>query len=172
MRTFAKKRNSKIANAATKESRVVSLRPVVDGTWKHRLCDEFLVRTGLAIRADFIEALACESDSARIDDLKLWLDRLEPHWRNQPKMTFVEAHALWETSERCSEQDWSIQTARSNESLAHSRRRLWKWRWLAQLAPRRVLCRYHHVASQAGMCEAMTGDRPQAKRDDRGVNGA
>jgi hypothetical protein len=25
---------------------------------------------------------------------------------------------------------------------------------------------------QAGMCEAMTGDRPQTKRDDRSVNGA
>ena len=94
MKTFAKKRNSKTANAATKESRVVSLRRAVDGTWKHRLCDEFLVRTGLATRADFIEALACESDSSRIDDLKLWLYRLEPHWRNQPKMTFVEAQAL------------------------------------------------------------------------------
>jgi hypothetical protein len=64
------------------------------------------------------------SHSSRIDDLKLWLDRLEPLWRNQPKMTFVEAQALWETSERCSEQDWSIQTARRNGSLSHSRRRL------------------------------------------------
>ena len=125
MRTFAKKRNAKTANAATKESRIVSLRRAVDGTWKHRLFDEqqrracelitlykksvaltkdedqVLVRTGLARRADFIEALACESDSSRIDDLKLWLDRLEPHWRNQPKMTFVEAQALWETDHRC-----------------------------------------------------------------------
>ena len=39
-------------------------------------------------------------DSSRIADLKLWLDRLEPHWRNQPKMTFVEAQALWETDQR------------------------------------------------------------------------
>ena len=179
----------------TKASRVISLHRAVDGTWKHRLdeqqrraCelitlykksvaptkdeDQFLVRTGLATRADFIEALACESDSSCVADLKLWLDRLEPHWRNQPKMTFVEAQALRETDQRCSEQDWSIQTATRNGSLAHSRRRLWKWRWLAQLAPRSVLCRYHHVASQAGMCEAMTGDRPQAMRDDRRVNGA
>ena len=66
--------------------------------------DQFLVRTGLATRADFIEALACESDSSRIADLKLWLDRLEPHWRNQPKMTFVEAQALWETDQRQSPQ--------------------------------------------------------------------
>jgi hypothetical protein len=72
MRTFANKRNSKAANAATKESRVVSLRWAVDGIWRHRLCDEFLVRPGSATRADFIEALACESDSSRIDDLKLW----------------------------------------------------------------------------------------------------
>lgn len=113
------------------------------------------MRTGLATRADFIEALACESDSSRIEDLKLWLDRLDPHWRNQPKMTFVQAQALWEADQRCSEQDWSIQTATRKGSLAHSRRRLWKWRWLAQLAPRSVLCRYRHVASQAGMCEAM-----------------
>jgi hypothetical protein len=127
METFAKKRNSKTANATTKESRVISLHRAVDGTWKHRLdeqqrraCelitlykksvaptkdeDEFLVRTGLATRADFIEALACESDSSRIADLKLWLDRLEPHWRNQPKMTFVEAQALWETDQRQSPQ--------------------------------------------------------------------
>jgi len=126
--TFAKKRNSKTANAATKESRVISLHRAVDGTWKHRLSDEqqrraaeliilynesvaptkdeeqFLVRTGLATRADFIEALACESDSSCIADLKLWLDRLEPHWRNQPKMTFVEAQALWETDQRQSPQ--------------------------------------------------------------------
>ena len=126
--TFAKKRNSKTANAATKESRVISLHRAVDGTWKHRLSDEqqrraaeliilynesvaptkdeeqFLVRTGLATRADFIEALACESDSSCIADLKLWLDRLEPHWRNQPKMTFAEAQALWETDQRQSPQ--------------------------------------------------------------------
>jgi hypothetical protein len=121
METFAKKRNPK---TATKESRVISLHRAVDGTWKHRLFDEqqrracelitlykksvaptkdedqVLVRTGLATRADFIEALACESDSSRIADLKLWLDRLEPHWRNRPKMTFVEAQALWETDQR------------------------------------------------------------------------
>ena len=114
METFAKKRNPK---TATKESRLVSLRRAVDGTWKHSLFDEFLVRTGLATRADFIEALACESDSSRIADLKLWLDRLEPHWRNQPKMTFVEAQALWETDQRCPVQDWSIRTATRNGSL-------------------------------------------------------
>ncbi|MGA8058930.1 MAG: hypothetical protein WB999_11850, partial [Candidatus Binataceae bacterium] len=124
METFAKKRNPKIANAATKESRVISLYRAVDGTWKHKLFneqqrraaeliilykesvaptkdeDQLLVRTGLATRADFIEALACESDSSCIADLKLWLDRLEPHWRSQPKMTFVEAQALWETDQR------------------------------------------------------------------------
>jgi hypothetical protein len=129
METFAKKRNSKTANAAaTKESRVISLQRTVDGTWKHRLPgeqqrraaelivlykksvaptkdeDQILVRTGLATRSDFIEALACESDSSRIADLKLWLERLEPHWRNRPKMTFVEARALWETDQRQSPQ--------------------------------------------------------------------
>ena len=128
METFAKKRNSKSANAAPKGSRVISLQRAVDGTWKHRLSDEqqrraaeliilykksvaptkdegqFLVRTGLATRADFIEALACESDSSRVADLKLWLERLEPHWRDQPKMTFVEAYALWETNQRQSMQ--------------------------------------------------------------------
>jgi len=117
METFAKRRTSKTANAGTKESRLVSLRRAVDGTWKHSLFDEFLVRTGLATRADFIEALACESDSSRIADLKLRLDRLEPHRRNQPKMTFVEAQALWETDQRCPVQDWSIQTATRNGSL-------------------------------------------------------
>jgi hypothetical protein len=40
------------------------------------------------------------TDPSRIADLKVWLDRLEPHWRNQPKMTFVEAQALWETEQR------------------------------------------------------------------------
>jgi hypothetical protein len=114
METFAKKRNPK---TATKESRVISLHRAVDGTWKHRLFDEFLVRTGLATRADFIEALACESDSSCIADLKLWLDRLEPHWRNQPKMTLIEAQALWETDQRCPVQDWSIQTDARNGSL-------------------------------------------------------
>jgi hypothetical protein len=123
METFAEKRNSNRTNAATKGSRVISLQRAVDGTWKHRLDeqqrraaelivlykksvappkdeDQVLVRTGLATRADFIEALACESDPSRIADLKLWLERLEPHWRDQPKMTFVEAHALWETDQR------------------------------------------------------------------------
>jgi hypothetical protein len=66
--------------------------------------EDLLVRTGLVTRADFIEALACESDASRIADLKLWLERLEPHWRNQPKMTFVEAQALWETDQRQSPQ--------------------------------------------------------------------
>jgi hypothetical protein len=120
METFAKKRDPK---TATKESRVISLHRAVDGTWKHRFDeqqrraaelivlykkyvaptkdeDQVLVCTGLATRADFIEALACESDSSRIADLKLWLERLEPHWRSQPKMTFVEAQALWETDQR------------------------------------------------------------------------
>jgi len=122
METLAKKRNPK---TATKESRVISLHRAVDGTWKHRLFDEFLVRTGLATQADFIEALACESDSSCIADLKLWLDRLEPHWRNQPKMTFIEAQALWETDQRCPVQDWSIQTTRGTEAFgwAISRRR-------------------------------------------------
>jgi hypothetical protein len=41
METFAKKRNSKTANAAPKESRVISLHRAVDGTWKHRLFDDF-----------------------------------------------------------------------------------------------------------------------------------
>jgi hypothetical protein len=136
METFAKKRDPK---TATKESRVASLHRAVDGTWKHRLDeqqrraaelivlykksvvptkdeDQVLVRIGLATRADFIEALACESDSSRIADLKLWLDRLEPHWRNQPRMTFVEAQALWETDKRCLVQDWSIQTDGSSAS--------------------------------------------------------
>jgi hypothetical protein len=54
----------------------------------------------LATRADFIEALACEKDLSCSADLRLWLDRLEPHWRNQAKMTFVEARALWETNQR------------------------------------------------------------------------
>ena len=118
METFAKKRNSKTANAAPKESRVISLHRAVDGTWKHRLFDDFLVRTGLATRADFIEALACESDSSCIVDLKLWLDRLEPHWRNHPKMTFVEAQALWETDQRCLVQNCSTPTDARNESSA------------------------------------------------------
>lgn len=142
METFAKKRNSKTANAAPKESRVISLHRAADRTWKHRLFDEqhkraaelitlyeesvaptkdedqFLVRSGLATRADFIEALACESDSSRIADLKLWLDRLEPHWRNHPKMTFVEAQALWETDQRCLVQNCSIPTDARNESSA------------------------------------------------------
>ncbi len=142
METFAKKRNSKTANAAPKESRVISLHRGADRTWKHRLFDEqhkraaelitlyeesvaptkdedqFLVRSGLATRADFIEALACESDSSCIVDLKLWLDRLEPHWRNHPKMTFVEAQALWETDQRCLVQNCSTPTDARNESSA------------------------------------------------------
>jgi hypothetical protein len=124
METLAKKRNPKIANEATKESRVISLHRTANGTWNRRPFNEqqrraaelislykktvapakdedrFLVRTGLATRADLIEALACEPDSACLADLKLWLDRLEPYWRNQPKMTLVEAQALWETDLR------------------------------------------------------------------------
>ncbi len=124
METFAKKHGAKIANEATKESRVISLDRAVDQTLRHRLFNqqqrraaelislykeavahvkdegELLVRTGLATRAYFIETLACESDPSRIADLKLWLNRLEPYWRNQPKMTFVEAQALWETDQR------------------------------------------------------------------------
>jgi hypothetical protein len=136
METLAKKRDPK---TATKESRVISLHRAVDGTWKHRFDeqqqraaeliilykksvaptkddDQVLVRTGLATRADFIEALAFESDSSRIADLKLWLDRLEGYWRNRPKMTFVEAQALWETDQRCLVQDWNIQTDGSSAS--------------------------------------------------------
>ena len=103
METLAKKRNPKIANEATKESRVISLHRTVNGTWKRRLFNEQqrraaeliilykksvapakdedrpLVRTGLATRADLIEALACESDSSCLADLKLWLDWLEPY---------------------------------------------------------------------------------------------
>jgi len=124
METLAKKRNPKIANEATKESRVISLHRTANGTCNRRPFNEqqrraaelislykktvaptkeedrFLIRTGLATRADLIEALACEPDSACLADLKLWLDRLEPYWRNQPKMTFVEAQALWETDLR------------------------------------------------------------------------
>jgi hypothetical protein len=142
METFAKKRNSKTANAAAKESRVISLHRTADRTWKHRLFDEqqkraaelitlyeesvaptkdedqFLVRTGLATRADFIETLACEADSSRVANLKLWLDRLEPYWRHHPKMTFVEAQALWETDQRCLVQNCNIPTDVRNGSLA------------------------------------------------------
>ena len=124
MEAYAKKQDPKTANAATKGSRVIPLYRAADGTWRQRLFDEqqrraaelidlytenvtptkeetqFLFRTGLATRADFIEALACEKDSSCSADLRLWLDRLEPHWRNQPKMTFVEARALWETDQR------------------------------------------------------------------------
>jgi len=124
MEAYAKKQDPRSAKAATKGSRVIPLYRAADGTWRQRLFDEqqrravelidlytenvaptkeetqFLFRTGLATRADFIEALACESDSSCIADLRLWLDRLEPHWRNQPKMTLVEARALWETEQR------------------------------------------------------------------------
>lgn len=124
MEAYAKKRNPKTAKAETKTSRVTPLFRGADGTWRGELFNEqqrraaelidlytgsvaptkeetrFLFRSGLATRADFIEALACESDSSCSADLKLWLDRLEPHWRNQPQMTLVEARALWETDQR------------------------------------------------------------------------
>jgi hypothetical protein len=124
MEAHAKKQDPKTANPAIEGSRVIPLYRVADGTWRQRLLNEqqrraaelidlytdnvaptkeeteFLFRTGLATRADFIEALACEKDSLCSADLQLWLDRLEPHWRNQPKMTFVEARALWETGQR------------------------------------------------------------------------
>jgi hypothetical protein len=61
---------------------------------------EFLVRTGLATRVDFIVALACESDPSHSADFKVWLNRLEPYWHNNPKMTFAQARALWETDQR------------------------------------------------------------------------
>jgi|SRR5690348_6361581 hypothetical protein len=126
--TMAKKWNPKLANPATKDSRVISLYRGGDGTWKHRLFNEqkrraaelislyqevvastkdenqFLLRTGLATRADLLQALACESDPARIADLELWLDRLEPYWQDQAKMNFVEAQALWETDQRLVEE--------------------------------------------------------------------
>ena len=124
MEAYAKRQDPKTANTASKASRVIPLYRATDGTWRQRLVNEqqrraaelidlytdnvaptkeeteFLFRTGLARRADFIEALACEKDSSCCADLQLWLDRLEPHWRNQPKMTFVEARATWETGQR------------------------------------------------------------------------
>jgi hypothetical protein len=124
MEAYAKKRNPKTTKAETKTSQVTPLFRGADGTWRRELFNEqqrraaelielytdtlaptkeetqFLFRSGLATRADFIEALASESDSSCSADLKLWLDRLEPHWRDQPQMTLVEARALWETDQR------------------------------------------------------------------------
>jgi hypothetical protein len=124
MEAYAKKRNPKTTKAETKTSRVTPLFRGADGTWRRELFNEqqrraaelielytdtlaptkeetqFLFRSGLATRADFIEALASESDPSCSADLKLWLDRLEPHWRDQPQMTLVEARALWETDQR------------------------------------------------------------------------
>ena len=124
MEAYAKRRNPKTVKAETKTSRVTPLFRGADGTWRGALFNEqqrraaelidlytgsvaptkeetrFLFRSGLATRADFIETLACESDSSCSADLKLWLDRLEPHWRNRPQMTLVEARALWETDQR------------------------------------------------------------------------
>jgi len=123
MEAYAKRQKPKTANTASKASRVIPLYRATDGTWRQRLVNEqqrraaelidlytdnvaptkeeteFLFRTGLARRADFIEALACEKDSSCSADLQLWLDRLEPHWHSQPKMTYVEARALWETAQ-------------------------------------------------------------------------
>jgi len=124
MEAYAKRRNPKTAKSETKTSRVTPLFRGADGTWRRNCFNEqqrraaelidlytgsvtptkeetqFLFRSGLATRADFIEALASEADSSCSADLKLWLDRLEPHWRNQPQMTLVEARALWETDHR------------------------------------------------------------------------
>ena len=124
MEAYSQKKHAKTTKVATKTSRVTPLYRDADGTWRQELFNEqqrraaelidlytgsvtptkeethFLFRSGLATRADFIEALACESDSVCSADLKLWLDRLEPHWRNQPKMTVAEARALWETDQR------------------------------------------------------------------------
>jgi hypothetical protein len=93
---------------ATKGPRAVSLYQTVDETRTQRSFDgrrrraaelivlyegsavpsrpekRFLFQTGLARRADFIEALACEADSSCSVDLELWLGLVEPYWRNQP----------------------------------------------------------------------------------------
>src|SRR5262249_53013891 len=79
MEAYATKHDPKTARAATKASRVIPLYRAADGTWRQRLFDEqqrraaalidlytenvaptkeetqFLFRTGLATRADFIE---------------------------------------------------------------------------------------------------------------------
>jgi len=119
MEAYSRKKPAK-SKSVTKVSRVTPLYRAADGTWRQEqqrraaeLIDlytgnltptkeetQFLFRSGLATRADFIEALACESDSLCSADLKLWLDRLEPHWHNKPKMTVAEARALWETDQR------------------------------------------------------------------------